>query len=269
MNARAFLMAIALLPLQAANAAILLNQFGAFTTSAWGDCLNLCTDALLDVSLTTLPGPMTGGAGVLTTSQTLTDTDTVGAGTLVANATILGGLSTPLLGASATSNAGRFATTQAIGAQGYDVIGGGAGQIINFAVTLTGNITNAAGNTTGLTATVGTVVVTDLGDFILEQTLLLALFDPNAVNLEQTTNGAVNLGGNASVNVNEGDQFYLWALVGAAAGNLGTASSLSTLSVAFTSGAENLQAAGVVPLPASVLLLTSALAVLGVRIRRV
>lgn len=55
-----------------------------------------------------------------------------GAGTLFANATILGGLNTPLLRASASSNSQTYASIQAVGAQGYTVISGGSNQTINF-----------------------------------------------------------------------------------------------------------------------------------------
>ena len=260
-------MAIAILPLQAANAAVDLVEFGAFTTSAWGDCTDPC--GLLDVSFTTLPGPSTGGVGVLSTMQTLTNTDTGGAGTLFANATILGGLSTPLLSASATSNSETFATTQAVAAQGYNVTGGGNGQTINFMVTLTGNVTNPGGDATGLAATVGVIKVIDETSFsLLIHSLLLSLFDPNAVQLEQTTAGPVNLAGNASITVDEGDQFYLAALLGASAGGIGAlAISNSTLSVQFEPGAESVLAAAGVPLPASIFLLMSALALLRLRLQ--
>ncbi|MCP4041563.1 MAG: hypothetical protein GY731_06345 [Gammaproteobacteria bacterium] len=218
--------------------------------------------------MTTLAGPGTGGAGVLSTTQTLTDTDTGGAGTLFAEATILGGLSTPLLRASAASNSETYATIQAVAAQGYDVVSGGSGQVIDFTVTLTGSVTNPGGDATGLAATVGVVKVTDLGDFLLEQTLLLALFDPTAVSLEQTASGSVGLTETASITVDEGEQFYMWALLGASAGGDGAdAASLSTLSIEFEPGAESVLAAAAVPLPASAILLMSALALLGVRLR--
>lgn len=221
-----------------------------------------------------MSGPGTGGAGVIDTSQTLTTTDTTdalvtGAGTLFANATILGGLNTPLLRASASSNSQTYASIQAVGAQGYTVISGGSNQTINFTVSLTGTVTNPGGDATGLAATVGVVKVTDVGDFLLEQTSLLAFFDRNAVRLEQTTDGAVNLSGNASILVNEGDQFYLWALLGASAGGIGaSAISTSTLHAQFDPlDAANLNAVAV-PLPASAFLLTSALPFLRIRRRR-
>lgn len=250
-----------------AQAVVTLNEFGAFTTSAWGDCLDPCS--LGDVSLTTLVGPGTGGPGTLSTSQTLGQPDTGGAGSLFAEATILGGLSTPLLRASATSNSLTYATTQAVAAQAYEVIGGGAGQVLNFSVALTGTVTKLGGDATGLAATVGVAKVASPGDFLLQQTLLLALFDPDAVRLEQTAAGAVNLAGNASITVDEGDQFYLWALLGAAAGGSGSiADATSTLSVAFDAGAGAVLSAVGVPLPAPLLLLASALALVSFPRRR-
>lgn len=214
MKARALLLAIAILPLQPASAIITVDQSGAFTTSAWGDCVdsgaNGCAfDPDNDISITTLVGPSTGGVGVTSTMQTLTGVETEGAGTLIANATILGGLNTPLLGASATANDGRYGPTQALGAQLYTVTGGLPGQTINFSISLTGTVTNPdGGDATGLTATVGTIIVHDDLDFLLPL-LPLALLDPGAVNLAQDTNGAVNLGPVASsIVVNPGDTFY-------------------------------------------------------------
>ncbi|MCZ6665985.1 MAG: hypothetical protein O7B81_11825 [Gammaproteobacteria bacterium] len=263
MKIRTFMIVIALLPLQAANAVINLEEFGAFSIATWGDCAAPC--AVGDINLVNIL-PAIGGAGVLSATQTLTEVDLGGAGTLTANTSILGGLSTPLLGAEATSNAGRFVLAQAVAAQGYTVVSGGNGQVINFQVNLTGTVTNSGGDGTGLTAFVGVKKVTILGEFTIVDALILSLLDPDRVEIGQTTNGLVNEVGNASIMVDEGDQFYMWALLGAAAGDANAASSLTTLSIDITSGGGSLAAAGV-PLPAPVILLVSALTLLRVRVR--
>lgn len=282
MKARALLLAIAMLLLQPATAVVTVDQSGAFTTSAWGTCNDTGGDGCdlgtllmpLDIAFTTLVGPGTGGVGVTSTMQTLTDVETSGTGTLIANATILGGLNTPLLGASATANDGRYGTTQALGAQLYTVTSGGPGQMINFSITLTGTVTNPdGGDATGLTATVATIIVDDDLDFILSL-LPLALLGPSAVSLQATADGAVNMGPiNSSITVSQGETFYMAALIGASAGTAvggaaNAATSLATLNIEFGAGSGNLSL-GIIPVPASVFLLAPVVALLGLRRRSV
>ena len=269
MKARALLLAIAILPLQAANAVIVLDEFGAFTTTSWGTCDNTCDIA--EIVYIALPGPTTGGQGVLSTMQTLDNVATAGAGDLFASATILpGGFSTPLLSASATSNSNTYASIQAVTAQGYDVIGGGNGQTINYTVTLTGAVVNPGGDATGLVAHMGTAKVVNEGEFTFLQALFLALFDPDGVQImETTTDDSVNVSMGGSIMVDQGDQFYLGGFLAASAGGLGaSAISDSTLHVTFDDPDIGLiLAAAGVPLPASVFLLIPALALLAVRRR--
>lgn len=260
------LFALTILPLPSASAAIVLDQFGTFTTLSYGDCSDNCN--ILDLTSLTID-PALGGPGALSTVQAPISGPPIGdAGTLQAEATIVGGLATPLLRASAISNAGKFANVQATGAQGYNVVGGVAGQQLNATVNLTGTISNLALNdSTGLTAQVGFLKVEDPLDFqLLTTSTIIALLDPNAVQLIQTTDGAVTLSGMATLTVDPGDQFYLVALLGASAGGIGAqAISLSTLTVTFDAASAAVIAPAAVPLPAAIFLLLPAVGLLGIR----
>ena len=249
-----------------AHAALDLTEFGTFTTTAYGDCFAPCNNTDVDFVTFELVGPQSGGEGILSTTQTLTGASINHSGDLFAEATILGGLSTPLLRASATSNAGKVGLIDAVGIQGYSVNGGGNGQMISADINLTGTIANPNGNDlTGLSAAVSLVKVVNPQDFEF-QTYSLFLIAPD-VSLSQSTSGAVNLMGTANLLVDEGDQFYLVALLGASAGGAGAeALSLSTLTVNFdAASAAVLVPAGVVPLPGALVLMLPALLAFGVR----
>lgn len=259
---------LGLLPLQGATAAIDLTEFGAYTTAAYGECSGDCNVAdNIALSGGIIPSP--NGQGAITSLLDLAPADLNGSGSIFAEATILGGLNSPLLRASADAVLDRSTTAQAVAVQGYTVTGGGNGQTIMADVNLTGTITNPAANDqTGLAAAVGIVQVEAPEDFDFLSgvfAILLGLTAPD-VALEQTMAGTVNLTGQVSRMFDEGDQFYVVAFLGASAGGAGaSAVSLSTLSIEFDAASAAVLAPAAVPLPATVLLLLPALGVLGRR----
>lgn len=262
------LLTFLLAPFQLAHSAITLTESGAFTTYSYSDCLEPCNLADLD-ALSLNFGTASGGKGTISTSQSLSGSVIGDSGSLFAEATILGGLNTPLLRGSAESNTGKYSNIQATGIQGYTVTSGGDNQIISADLRLTGSVLNPQGNDlTGLTASAVLVKVVDPLDFLFEQASLF-LLGPDAVNLSQTTTeAAVDLTTTLDLTVNQGDQFYLVATLGAGAAGLGAnALSLSTLSVEFDSVSIPSLTAASVPLPASIWLFASVLVGL-IRIRK-
>ena len=242
------------------HAAVSLTEYGTYLSTSYGDCDSPCNQTnLINFNF----GPTQGEKGTVSSSTTpaLTGTIIGDSGELFAEATILGSLSSPLLRASAESLTNKYNNIQATGIQGYTVTSGGDNQTINATLNLTGDVLNPLGNDmTGLTASAVFVKVVDTNLFLFEQSALF-LLGPDAKNLSQTTTGPVNLSTGLSLDVNQGDQFYLATLLGAsAAGNGSSAISLSTLSVEFDPiSAQNLTATAAVPIPASMWLLGTAL----------
>tara|TARA_Y100000994_G_scaffold205035_1_gene176704 strand:+ start:229 stop:606 length:378 start_codon:yes stop_codon:yes gene_type:complete len=123
---------------------------------------------------------------------------------LEAQASILGGLSTPVLRAAATSNAEKYTAIQALVAQGYTVgAGATANQQLNATVNITGNITNPLGNDyAGITAQVGFIRFLDPIFDVINTALAFALLDENVVSFESTIDGPVNVSLPTSITVN-------------------------------------------------------------------
>jgi hypothetical protein len=254
---------LALLPLQTVVAAIDLTETGASTATLYGDCVDPCNQV---DAFSIFSGPTSGGTGILSSMQTLTGAEIGNAGSLFANATILGGLNTPHLTAQATSSDGKFLGISATGIQGYTVTSGGDNQLISATVGLTGTVTNPLGNDlTELSAAAVLMKVSNPGDFLAAFASLYLLSD-DAINLSQSTSGAVNLMDTIDLTVDEGDQFYLVGFLSANAGGLGSDSeSLSTFTVSFDAASAAVIAPAAGPLPATILLLAPMLGLLTVR----
>ena len=121
-----------------------------------------------------------------------------------AQTSILGGLSTPVLRAAATSNAEKYTAIQALVAQGYTVgAGATANQQLNATVNITGNITNPLGKDyAGIAAQVGFTKFLHPTFDLINTALAFALLDENVVSFESTIDGPVNVSLPTSITVN-------------------------------------------------------------------
>jgi hypothetical protein len=224
-----------------ASAQVTLDQWGTFATIAHSDCADFC-DPGSDISwfLGLTFGPTNGGPTI-----TLTDaTESNARGDAFAEASVLAVLA-PVVRVDANSAAGSWMNGTGTAVQGYTYTGVAA-DTIAVNVALTGTITNPdADPGTGLAAQVGYVGDANVAALVFENAVQGLVTPDDAVQLEQSADGAVNLNGVLSIPVQPGDQFYLIASSAASAGGSGaSAESLSTLSISFDpSDASNLQAA--------------------------
>lgn len=267
----------ALLAMGSAHAAATLSEWGAVASRTSSTCASdFCgadTDGgfLLDLSVDAI----SGGAGEASAG---TATGTWPApGSAQADGVVAGGLAVPLLTAGATSTADAWLAAQALVIQGYGYTGTVA-ETIELDWQLTGNVTNPDDDAvTGLSVFVGFFSVGDLGFPDVGSSPMdafnllagLALADPENNFLEFTTPGDVVHGSTLSIDVNDGDQFYLAMGLMAAAGGAGAqAESLSTLTAAFRDTPALTPAIAAVPLPAPAWLFAPAVLGLGALARR-
>ncbi len=266
----------ALLTIGSAHGATTLTEWGAVASLTSSTCAtDFCgadTDVgfLFDLSV----DAVNGGAGESSAGTAIGSWPAPGSAQ--ADAVVAGGLAVPLLTAGATSEADTWLAGQALVIQGYGYTGTGS-ETIELDWQLTGNVTNPDDDpVTGLSVFVGFFNVGDLGFPDVNSpmdafTLLagLALADPANNVLEFTTPGAVAHGSTLSIDVNDGDQFYLAMGLMAAAGGAGAqAESLSTLTAAFRDSPALSPAIAAVPLPGAAWLFAPAVLGLGAVVRR-
>lgn len=247
------------------SAQVTLDQWGTFANTVSSDCADFC-DPETDISwlLGLTFGPNNGGEGDGLSAATLSNAR----GDSFSEASIQGILA-PVVRVDASSAAGGWVDGTGTAIQGYTYTGG-APDTLSVSVALTGTIANPdADPSTGLAAQVSYVGDANVASLVFENAVQGLLSPDGAVQLEQTSDGAVALADTLLIPVNPGDQFYLIASSAATAGGAGaSATSLSTLSVGFDPGdAANLVLAGMpgpVPLLPAPFLALLAAALVGV-----
>jgi hypothetical protein len=233
-----------------AAAQVTLDQWGTYAVTAYSDCAEFC-DPLNDLSwiLGFTFGPTNSGIGDDLIDSALSNAS----GDAFSEASVQGGLG-PTVRVNADSLPGGFVDGTATAVQGYTYVGL-APDTIEVNARLTGTIGNPdLDPATGLAAQVSYVGDANVAAFVFE-TAVNGLGAPDgAVQLEQTSGGAVDLVDVLSIPVSPGDQFYL--VVSSAATAAGTdafAESLGTLTITFDANdAANLEAAsGPIAVPTS------------------
>jgi len=205
------------------------NEWGVLANGAHNDCPdNACPSYFLGL----LVEEGNGGAGSAAASFNLSNAR----GTVNSSVAIDGGLSVPSLAAFASSNPNSFVQTEATGIQGYTYTAANAGTI-TLSATLTGNITNPDNDeATGLTAQI--CLIPDSGTFFFTDaafTCLLSGITPSSTQMLVTATGAVNQSQNIAIDLTPGDDFYVVAvLTAAAAGSAAVSDASNTLTMEFT-----------------------------------
>jgi len=248
-----------------------LTDWGTEASSSVADCPSFCTGFNF--------GPSENNP--LQTSASSSISESRGSAEAVANLT--GSLSTPLLRARGDANPsmkGAFGT--AFGSQGYTY--SGADTTLTLDVTLTGSVVdpdalNFRGEVTA------TVVVFEVSNYEFLSHLPTLLFEAGAtpvlqtgglsdarIDLELLDTGSIDETQSVSFDVSDGDQFYIWAILGADAVSsstiAGSADAFNTLAMSFSNPTGLTPASGVIPAPASSVLLVCGLLVLAANGRR-
>lgn len=232
----------ALLLATPAMAQVTLDQWGTYATTVSSDCADYCepdTDFSWFLGLTF----EVTNSGELATI--IDATSSVARGNAFAEASVQGGLG-PAVRVNAESAAGSWMDGTGTAVQGYTYVGLVA-DTIDVNATLTGTIGNPDSDpATGLAAQVGYVGDANVATMVFANAVGGLYAPDGSVELETTTDGAVNLSDVLSIPVSPGDQFYLVVSSAATAGGLNAfAESLGTLTVSFSpADAANLQAAG-------------------------
>lgn len=233
-------------------------------TSVADDCPSFCTDFIF--------GPSLGGEGV-----TITGTSSVAApfGNASASAELTGGLNTPVLKAKSEANPtlnGAFAT--AFGVQGYTY--NGPSGTISLDISLDGNVTDFDSDPTDTSVFFEVVLYeiesfaffTDRGslDFELGATPLVQNdidLSEASVQLQLDFLNPTSVFGEISIDVETGDEFYIWAFLRAESQsglNRASADAFNTGFIEFLDNPDLVAAStSVVPVPASVWLFASGL----------
>ncbi|MEQ8497112.1 MAG: hypothetical protein RLW61_17675 [Gammaproteobacteria bacterium] len=195
-------------------------------------------------------------------------------------ATAAGGLGVPVLRAGAASDTSGWISGQALAVQAYEYTG--PGETLSLTWNLTGSVNNPDADTlTGLVVFAGFFSQAELPAFpevdpsdpsataFLLATLALVSPDDNFLEFT-ATNANVVESGNISIDVTNGEEFYLaMGLMAGAGGSNATAESLSTLVADFDGAPLLTPAFTSVPLPGAAWLLGSALiGLMSVRARR-
>lgn len=241
-----------------ANAALL---YGAEALSAVTDCPSFCTNFNF--------GPSTGAQGIAS-SELSSINETRGSAS--ASAALSGGLSTPVLKAKSAANAilkGAFSSAFAL--QGYTY--NGPGETLTLNINLNGVINDPEMDASDTNVSLD-VVLYQTNPFIFFTSHRPTLeAEAGAKPLKQPNNSEASLrlqldwtnptsaSGSISLNVATGDEFYLYALLGAnskSGTNSTSADAFNTGTMSFL-GNPNLVAAGVVPVPAAMWLFGSGL----------
>ena len=245
-----------------ANAA-LLNQWGTFTLTAGDTCVGDPCNSFTD----TVIGPADFAPQSTTSDITFQDATH---GSSEAHATLGGGtgLNMPTLRAQAAANSGFGTIGVARGVDAYTYVGASSTRI-DLIVTLTGTLTNP--NDARFTRILADIFVMDAdaaeamfslgGNSVLQQS---SLPTPNSTSTGLFPGNPLGIAVSViSFDLNPGDSFYLLANLATQAFDMGTAVSMSSLTMSF-SDETNLVAASaaVVPVPAAVWLFCSGLIVL-------
>lgn len=275
------LAAVLCLPSVPSLAAVTLTQWGATARTDSADCTVSLFGVCNILGLTLETGETVGGSQ--STSATI---GSASAGSITglqnrgsAGASVeipASGLGVPVLRARAESDLdNNFVSGTAFGIQAYQFTGTD-GTSIGLDVSLDGSVTRTAGSSalTGLEVNVwimradalftfpsSPLPVVDLVADIIVNNLLAGSFPFLAdLSWDAASNGTgtISRTGQLNFTLNNGDEFYLMAALGAGADGAGaSALSWSTLTMAFNTA--ELAAATVVPLPASVWLFGSGL----------
>ena len=236
--------------------AVPLTEWGARAGTSVSDCPSFCTNFNF--------GPTDGGVGQLTASSTVLESR----GDADGFAGLTGGLSVPVLRARGESIPGqKGAGGSAFGSQGYTY--NGPAKTITLDLTLTGTLEDPDSTSRGeIDATVvlfspeNYAFTSDLPSLVFEfgatpLTLSGGLGDAQ-VDLALTETGSINQTASISVDVSDGDQFYIWAFLDADAVSSssarGLADAFNTLGMSFTDP-TGLTPAAVVPEPTSLAML--------------
>jgi len=195
-------------------------------------------------------------------------------GTAQSSAEITGGLATPVLKAKASSTTNSWIGAGAFAIQGYEYTGS-VSDTISFNINFDGSITNPDGDTaTGFGVGMylfSSSELDSLADLSFDPYLVLEnlsfnsffnLVETQVYELDVTQAGAVSETGQVSIDLSNGDLFYLAGGVLASAGGEGAiADAFSTLTVEVDPEFEGVLVAAsssVVPLPAAFWLFISA-----------
>ena len=244
----------------AGSAQAALEDWGTEARTSIADCPSFCTNFS--------SGPSLGGLGV---SNSGLSEISMSRGNAKASAVLAGDISSPILKAEAYANPnshGAFAT--AFGVQGYTYTGPGETVVIN--IDLDGLVNDPESDASDTSAFMEVVIYqTDSFGFIADRPSLD--FEFGAMPFQQSGGGEASVflqldymnpttdSGQISIDLVNGDEFYLWALLRAEAEaglSATSADAFNTGTISFA-GDPLLEAAAPVPVPAALWLLGSAL----------